>query len=228
MSAGVGIWKDVLLKAAHIPVRKPALATPAPGLSLPALQPISSLVQQIFSPAATVQRTHVLFAAADAGTKVSAVCEQVGRALSEMSGATVAIMESSSSPSAAAGSKKRPRNGTGGERWRNYSSQITEHLWRVPSGLMSNRHHPADAWISAEIGELPFDYILFDAVVTDSETPLFCSFCDGAVLVLTANHTRREAALRAKEQLLQCNAELLGTVLDGRTFPVPEAIYRWL
>jgi Mrp family chromosome partitioning ATPase len=48
------------------------------------------------------------------------------------------------------------------------------------------------------------------------------------VLVLTANHTRRESALRAKEQLLQCNAELLGAVLDGRTFPIPKAVYQRL
>jgi hypothetical protein len=48
------------------------------------------------------------------------------------------------------------------------------------------------------------------------------------VLVLTANRTRRESALRAREYLLHCNAELLGTVLDERTYPVPEAIYRRL
>lgn len=81
--------------------------------------------------------------------------------------------------------------------------------------------------MSAE-GALPFDYVLFVATVSDSDMPLFCSVCDGVVLVLTANRTRKESALRAKEYLMQCNAELLGAVLEGRTFPVPEAIYQRL
>lgn len=227
MSAGAGVWKDVLLKAAHIPARKAALGTPAPAMTSPAPAPIVSLVRQIFFPAPMVQRTHVLFAAAEAETKLSAVCEQVGRVLVEMSGATVAIVEASS---AFASIKKTPRNTAGSEWWRSHSSQIAEKLWRVPSALMNNRPSlpGSDYSISAETGGLPFDYVLFAASVTDSDTPLFCSVCDGAVLVLTANHTRREAALRAKEQLLQCNGELLGAVLDGRTFPVPEAIYRRL
>lgn len=229
MSARVGIWKDVLLKAVHIPARKAAAVAPAAVMSSAAPQPILSLVRQIFFPAAAVQRTHVLFAAPDAGTNISAICEQAGRALAEMSDAPVAIIEASSSPDATPPLKKRPGNTAGADWWCGYSSQITENLWRVPSALMRTRSHLAgsDHWTS-EAGGLPFDYVLFAAAVTDSETPLFCSVCDGAVLVLTANRTRREAALRAREHLLQCNAELLGTVLDGRTFPVPEAIYRRL
>lgn len=73
-----------------------------------------------------------------------------------------------------------------------------------------------------------FDYLILGATVADDATPLFCKACDGAVLVITANQTRREAALRAKEILHGWNVQLLGAVLDNRTFPVPESIYRRL
>jgi hypothetical protein len=226
VSASVGVWKDALLRAAHIPARRAAVATAAPAITPADSQPIVSLVRQVFFPTAVIQRTRVLFAAADAETRISAVCEQAGRALAEMSGAMVAIVEASPSSAATLATKKPPRNSTGAEWWRGYSSQIAENLWRVPSALMNA---PAQVGgISSQTLDLPFDYALFAASLADSETPGFCSLCDGAVLVLTAHRTRKEAAIRAKEQLLQCDVELVGTVLDGRTFPIPESIYRRL
>lgn len=227
MSAVAGVWKSVLLKAAHIPARRAVVAAPAPARVPVAPPQIVSLVRQVFFPAAALRRTRILFAAADAATKVSAVCEQAGRALSEMSGTKVAIVEASSP--ALPKINKPPRNSNPPEWWRSDSSQIAENLWRVPSALMNGSAHAVGGqWTPSEAASLPFDYILFAASVADCETPGFCSMCDGAVLVLTANHTRREAALRAKEQLLQCNAELLGVVLDGRTFAIPESIYQRL
>ena len=228
MSAGTGVWRDVLLRAART-TRKVAVAAPASVLKSAAPPPILSLVRQVFFPAAGIRRSRVLFAAADAETKVLEVCEQVGQALAEMSGATVAIMDASP-PSDTPFDLKRRSGKSSGDWWRSYSSQIAEKVWRVPSALMSKQPYPAspDRRIFAETGDLPFDYVLFASVVADSETPAFCSLCDGAVLVLAANQTRRESALRAKETLLQCNAELLGTVLDGRMFSIPEAIYRRL
>lgn len=226
MSAGVGVWKDVLLKAAHVPARRVAVAAAAPAIATEDWKPIVSLVLQIFFPSARMQRTHVLFAGVDAETRVSAVCEQAGRVLAGMSGAMVALVEASPSSAATPAMKKPPRNSTGAEWWRVYSSQIAENLWRVPSHLMNP---PAQVGgIPSQTVGLPFGYVLFAASVGDSELPGFSSLCTGAVLVLTANHTRREAAIRAKEELLHCNVELLGTVLDGRTFPIPESIYRRL
>jgi hypothetical protein len=222
MSAGVGVGKDVPRQAAQDKARKPVGETAAPALRIAASGPISSLVQQIFFPA-MVQRTRVFFAAADSATNVSPICEHVGRLLAERSGAMVAIVGISTSGLPTPVLKKRPSNTAGAEWWCSYSLQLAENLWRVPSSLMTRQSQ-----LESEISGLPFDYMLFEAAVGDAETPLFCSLCDGAVLVLTANRTHRESALRAKEYLLQCDVELLGTVLDARTFPVPETIYRRL
>ena len=73
-----------------------------------------------------------------------------------------------------------------------------------------------------------FDYFLLSAAINDSGMPGVCNLCDAAVLVITANITRREAAVKAKEQLLRHGVTLLGMVLDQRTMPIPESIYRRL
>ena len=230
MSAGVGVWKDVLLKAARVPMRKVEAAACPPPAAPPASQAILALVRQIFFPAATVQRRCVVFAAVESGMRVSAICGQVGQALAQMSGATVAIMEPSPPAAADTIKKKMPRGAAGNESWRAHATPVAENVWRLPTFLLGPRPQGAafERWKSAETDTLPFDYVLIAAAISHGEMPGWCGICDGAVLVLTANRTRKEAALHAKEYLLQCNAELLGTVLDGRTFPVPESIYRRL
>jgi len=51
---------------------------------------------------------------------------------------------------------------------------------------------------------------------------------DGVVLVLEANSTRREVALRVTESLKAMNIPVLGAVLNNRTFPIPAAVYKRL
>jgi len=51
---------------------------------------------------------------------------------------------------------------------------------------------------------------------------------DGVVVAVEANCTRRDSAKRVKETLLAANVNLLGVVLNNRTFPIPEAIYQRL
>jgi len=46
--------------------------------------------------------------------------------------------------------------------------------------------------------------------------------------VIEANRTRRLTARKAKETLDAAGVRLLGTVLNNRTFAIPEAIYRKL
>jgi Mrp family chromosome partitioning ATPase len=43
-----------------------------------------------------------------------------------------------------------------------------------------------------------------------------------------ANHSRRDTVRHAKEQLEGAQVRLLGAVLDQRTFPIPEKLYRRL
>lgn len=75
-----------------------------------------------------------------------------------------------------------------------------------------------------------FGYVLVDAqpVGQPADAAALGPATDGVVLVLEANATRRVAALSAKEALAAAGVRLLGTVLNDRTFPIPEKLYRRL
>ena|SRR5437763_4690543 len=75
-----------------------------------------------------------------------------------------------------------------------------------------------------------FNYVLIDAppIGLSSDAAILGQWTDGIVLVLEAHSTRRAAALKAKQLLDAANVQLLGTVLNNRTFPIPERLYRRL
>jgi Mrp family chromosome partitioning ATPase len=60
----------------------------------------------------------------------------------------------------------------------------------------------------------------------ETSATLLSRWTDGVVLVVEANATRRNTARRVKEILVTANVSVLGVVLNNRTFPIPEAIYR--
>jgi capsular exopolysaccharide synthesis family protein len=63
-----------------------------------------------------------------------------------------------------------------------------------------------------------YDYVLFDTppvlAVTDGQ--LLSNRCDGVILVLSSGKTQNEAALKAKELLVNAKAKIIGTVLNGK------------
>jgi Mrp family chromosome partitioning ATPase len=75
-----------------------------------------------------------------------------------------------------------------------------------------------------------FDYVLLDvAALSDAnDAVLLGCGADGVVLVLKANASRRESARTAMHHLQAAKARVLGAVLNQRTFPIPESIYKKL
>jgi Mrp family chromosome partitioning ATPase len=75
-----------------------------------------------------------------------------------------------------------------------------------------------------------FDYIVIDAppLTRYSDAIALGKVADGLVLVLEANSTRREAAIRISDHLRASQIRILGAVLNKRTFPIPEPLYRHL
>jgi len=75
-----------------------------------------------------------------------------------------------------------------------------------------------------------FGYVLIDAepVGQPADAAALGSATDGVVLVLEANGTRREAALRVTENFRTSKIPVLGAVLNNRTFPIPSALYKRL
>jgi len=75
-----------------------------------------------------------------------------------------------------------------------------------------------------------FDYVMIDAPPLNSysEGVALGQFADGLVLVLEANSTRRDATARIAERLHSMQVQILGAVLNKRTFPIPASLYRRL
>ncbi len=75
-----------------------------------------------------------------------------------------------------------------------------------------------------------FDFVLIDAPPIESgeESVVLGRSAEGIILVLRANASRRESARKAVRDLEVANVRVLGAVLNQRTFPVPESIYRKL
>ena len=75
-----------------------------------------------------------------------------------------------------------------------------------------------------------FDYVLIDAppIEISDDSLMLSRNAEGIVLVLRAHSSRRETARKAVRNLESASVHVLGAVLNHRTFPVPEAIYRKL
>lgn len=75
-----------------------------------------------------------------------------------------------------------------------------------------------------------FDYLLIDApgVRDSSDAEILGQFVEAAILVVEADKTRRSAAAKAKESLDLAGINVLGTILNNRSFPIPERLYKLL
>jgi protein-tyrosine kinase len=75
-----------------------------------------------------------------------------------------------------------------------------------------------------------FDYVIVDAppLTRYSDAIALGRAADGLVLVLEANATRKEAAVRVSDHLRASQIRILGAVLNKRTLPIPESLYRRL
>ena len=84
------------------------------------------------------------------------------------------------------------------------------------------------SWISGLPAEFAHVVISAPPVGLYADAALLAREADGVVLVLEANATRWRTARKAKQALKAPNVRVLGTVLNNRTFPIPEKIYRFL
>jgi Mrp family chromosome partitioning ATPase len=118
---------------------------------------------------------------------------------------------------------------------RSFAKRIgTNDLWLLSSGSLVKDSVDLlnSARLKERIGELrsSFEYLVIDAppLGAYADGLVLSRLADGVVLVLEANETRREAALRITDSLRKSNVPVLGAVLNNRTFPIPAALYKRL
>jgi protein-tyrosine kinase len=197
---------------------------------------VRSLVRQVFFPGWPRPAHQVVFSPVDSETDISAICMQVGLVLSgQVSGTTCLVEANLNSPGLEQVVEKNghdlianpPRSA-----FRDPASRVSNELWLIPRGVFlgENENGLSGAWLRERLADLRkrFDYtVLYGPPAgPGSEAALLASLCDGMVLVVEANSTRRVAAQKVKEKLHAANARLLGAVLSQRVFPIPQTIYK--
>ena len=203
------------------------------GLESFAKEQIRGLVRQLFCPGPAPLK-QIVFSGVDLATEVLPVCLQVGEALGQHSSGTVCVVEAARKLECGIAREGFPASSSA-KRFgtlRDLSEQISSSLWFMSADIFwGTRHDFSAVWLRARLAELrlEFDYtVLQGPAAGHSEAAALAGLSDGLVLVLQANLTRRVTAQKVKERLSAANTRLLGTVLTGRTFPIPEAIYKRL
>jgi hypothetical protein len=201
---------------------------------------ITKLVQRLFLQAGKVNGPRVVsFSGITRDDRSSWICARTGEALAEQADNSVCLVEANlGSPQlhihlgapnpiglAEALNKKGPI--------RNFALPLRGgNLWLLPSGLMKPGISPSLERYRERFDELreTFGYILISAPALrrETEATFVGQLADGVALIVEANHSRRETVRRAIEQLENAQVRILGAVLDQRTFPIPERLYRRL
>jgi capsular exopolysaccharide synthesis family protein len=107
-----------------------------------------------------------------------------------------------------------------------------DNLWLLSSGSLAGDSSMLlnSESLKTRIAELrkEFDYVLIDSppLSSYSDGIVLGQLADGVVLVLEANATRREVAMRVADSLRAKEVKVLGAVLNKRTFPIPDAVYK--
>jgi hypothetical protein len=200
---------------------------------------IQSLVRRVFLPGWPRPAHQVVFSAADGAIDLSGLCVRTGEALAAEGAQRVCLVEADFDHRRL--EQRYGRTGSDGDMRceatgavRASSRQIGDGLWIVGAdtflGGRENLHNlPV---LRSRLGQLrrEFDYsVIHAAPIGNSENAaLIAHVADGLVLSVEAHRTRRAHALRIRESLLAGNVRLLGVVLQERTFPIPERLYRKL
>lgn len=188
---------------------------------------IHALVQQLFfRPDIGVAR-NVGFAPAAETTSGAALCLEVSRTLAELGKYDVGLIDASSGPVPLHQQLRIVAPAQAGVTW-----PVAPRLSLVPrqSWWPEEGRQPVTDENLEQLHQfmMEFDFSILCCAPVSWLTARIAQNCDGVVLVLTANKTRRLVAVQTKKQLGKAHVPLLGTILVERRFPVPQGLYRSL
>jgi protein-tyrosine kinase len=196
---------------------------------------MARLIQTIYQPKSGRAPRRVMFCGVEDGNGSSTVCASAARALAANINESVCIAD--------ANIHARRLTSTFGvdtsnpffeppRTTREQCLKLDRNLWFAgidqfvnERGLLLSPDELRDHLIQLQAA---FDYVLVDApgATASRDAALLGQLVDGVILILEANRTRKATALRAKEMLEASGVKLMGTILNNRTFAIPEAIYR--
>lgn len=199
------------------------------------------LVQRLFLTSEEVAPKAVLFAPVDTNGECGWLCSVVAKLLAKSVTASVCLVEGNfRSPTLSDNFGVSLDRGLvdsleQGGSIRQFARSIgPDNLWLLSAGatvqdstILLNSDRLRDRL--AELRE-EFNYLLINTPPLNAfaDGMVLGRMVDGVVLVLGADTTRREAAVRVTEGLRNSRIPILGAVLNNRTFPIPAAVYKRL
>jgi Mrp family chromosome partitioning ATPase len=207
----------------------------------PTQDEINKLIQRLYLlPAAEPPRV-IVFAATESGNGCSWLCARLAELLAFQVTRTVCLLDCNF---------RRPglhqqfglenhyglsESLTQNESLRQYLRPLSRpNLWLLTSGspLENGPALLGSDRMRLRLQELrqEFDHIVVDspALDTGNDSVALGGLSDGVVLVLKANASRRDTALKAMQEFQAASVSVRGVVLNRRTFPIPESIYKRL
>ena len=223
------------------PVGRTYEMRPVPDAHVLSREKLMKLVQTVFFRPGEEARRVVVFAGAVAGAGCSSICVGAAEALAAQVEEPVCLVDSNLRlPSLHVCLGVENHTGfseallSGGSIRKYVHKLSTPNLWFLPSGHNSSPMAgvTSSSRLASRIVELrrEFRYALMDSppVNVYSDALPLVQAADGVILVVSANSTRRDAAFKAKACFESAGANLLGVVLNNRTYPIPQAIFERL
>jgi hypothetical protein len=228
-----------LLRATPLPARTVSFTADEPVISRVTMpqavsvrdQQIHALIRQLFFPHEAGLVRNVGFTPIEESAQTAPMCIDLAKALASEGKFDVGLIDAS----ADAVPLQRRLQVDAPQHSHEHSKDIwpvVSRLWLVPwqswpkgAGLHSITDQDLERLRDVMKG---FDFCVLYCAPVSWLTARIAQSCDGIVLVLTANKTRRLVAAQIKEQLTKARIPLLGTVLAERRLPVPQGLYRKL
>jgi len=198
-------------------------------------QQLTNLAQAVYLSQDVGGLHQVVLCGVDEENASSQICLALGRILAQCSGKPICLVDANKRTSRLSQLLNKDRLAAVPASSREQVAKVEKGLWFT--SMAGHDFSPADSAATPDqikkcLDHLrdSFAFVLIDApgVNTRGDAAILGQLSNGVILVIEANSTRKASALRAKKTLLDMNIRLLGCVLNNRTFPIPERLYRRL
>lgn len=199
------------------------------------------LVQQIFLLQSKEPPRAVVFSGIDHGNGCSGICASVAKILAKNAKRPVCLVEANfRSPTLPEMYGRSNHHGLTEALLqhgaiRSFVNPVgTENLWLLTSGTLAadSANLLTSERLQDRLTELrqEFEFVIIDAppLTRYSDAIALGQLSDGLVLIIEADSTHRKAAQAAVDTLRSANVDILAAVLNKRTFPIPNSIYKRL
>jgi hypothetical protein len=214
------------------------------GQGVPAERPesftmdqFSGLVRRLFTTGQRGGHRHITFTSlADSGVRPE-MTAQIGKILAKQASESVCLVEADPKAKlsgAFAMPQGNGKNAFAAPLGTDLTVRVARNLWLCPADrlLREDDWVPHADVVRNRMARLrrEFGYMIVHApgLGAGEAATLMGQLTDGIVLVMEANVTRRITAAKACDMLKQLKIPIFGAILDQRTFPVPESLYRKL